>query len=415
MNIGGIETIYYRLANQFIERGDHVLWIRIAGGSCSNEFERLFNHPSVFSIKIDFKKKKWWNIDFNFEKYNKVIVLSSNIMEYCYFDTIKVKMKLKKIDSFFWLPHYTGSSIYIEEFFPNPIRRIVRKYMKNLYKKMDENDNIIYFNQTHADAFLKNYKYLVNGDVSDKFFKGYVMKLSDFDKEQRRKKSEERNPFTIISMCRFEFPHKGYVLGLIKAIDNLISEFPFLQLNVIGYGDGEDDINRLLESCSKETRENVHLIGKVSPDNLEEYFRDAHLNIGVAGSIATGSKYGVISIPARSYSDTCEVYGFLPENKSKTLCLDCGEPVVDYIRHVINLSNDEFVELCKKSFDTYKSTDLQTIPQSELFVTTLRNKKRSFYMPAHYRLFILGSVKFVNKFKKIRNSILKNQTELGNQ
>ena len=161
--------------------------------------------------------------------------------------------------------------------------------------------------------------------------------------------------FNILTVSRFEFPHKGYVLGLIKAYAELKNKYPHIELTIVGYGVDESKVHEALNSLSENYKKDVHFIGKVHPEKLVDYYNDANINISVAGCCSQGAKNGTLSIPARHYDYNCEVYGFLPESKPFVVSEKKGEPVIDYIEQVINMSPDEYCKKCEMAFHSFRS------------------------------------------------------------
>ena len=73
----------------------------------------------------------------------------------------------------------------------------------------------------------------------------------------------------------------------------------------------------------------------------------------MAGCASAGAKIGLLTLPARHYTEKCEVYGFIPESKEMTTSEKPGKPAKDFIEYVINMNENEYLEKSKASYDCY--------------------------------------------------------------
>lgn len=106
----------------------------------------------------------------------------------------------------------------------------------------------------------------------------------------------------------------------------------------------------------------IKLLGEASPDEISNYMKEAHLNISVAGAVGDGARNGVLSIPARNYCiGECEVYGYLPDSRLKSTSLEKGILVDDFIEEVILMSNEEYIQKCIDSYNTYALNDVDPL------------------------------------------------------
>ena len=220
---------------------------------------------------------------------------------------VKKKYCQVNIDSFFWVPHFKEAGVFVEERVCKPLKPLMRKYIGKIIYSMELNNNIIYVNKSHLDALTHKYGYKVENE-NTKLLTGSTREILPFDDELALKRCA-RQDFNIITVGRFSFPHKAYLIGLIKSYGVLKEKYKQLKLTIIGYGPDEDKVIEEIEKLSVAAKNDVHYVGKVPYDDLRRYFEDANLNIGVAGTIADGAVTGLISIPVRHYSEVCEGYG----------------------------------------------------------------------------------------------------------
>lgn len=363
MNIGGIETYLIRLIRQLKRTGNRILWLVPADRYIDDGFKNDLLDGYVEIIEINIKRLNWIkhsNIKFSTDE--EVIALAFDPVDYLRLETIKKKYKEIRIDSFFWVPHFCGKDYFIEEQAIRPLQSIVRKGIGKIIKDMEKNGNIFYVNKSHLEAFASRYKYKVENE-KDKLIKWSTAEILPYDDQLALIRSY-RDEFNIITVGRFEFPHKAYTLGLIKAYGELKEKYSQLKLTIIGFGIEENKVVEQINRLSPDAQEDVNFVGKVPYDDLRRYFENAHLNIGVASTIVDGSVTGLISIPVRHYSETCEGYGYLPDVKEKITSNEPGIPIEFFIEEVITMNQQKYQDYSKKAYDTYANgspNDISTV------------------------------------------------------
>ena len=165
----------------------------------------------------------------------------------------------------------------------------------------------------------------------------------------------EAKEFLIISIARISFPHKGYLIGLVENFAILKKKYPNVRLRIIGDGPDRQKLNEVINTLSLDVKNSIELVGSVFFSELENYCRDANLNISLAGGVLSASMYGVPTLVVRHSGSlfTCETYGFLPKSKDKTVCVDPGEPVLPFIEKVINMTKEQYLDLSRASYKAY--------------------------------------------------------------
>lgn len=354
MGIGGIETYIYSTVKKLRRNGNRILWVFPEGGHIDKGFQDELLNDDVEIISINFDKKNWIkDLEINFEENEEVVALAFSLFDFVFLEVIKRKYANVNINNFFWVPHFEGKNIFIEKFAPKLIQPILNKYIRNIIISMERNDNIIYVNKSHVDAFKNTYNYSVH-DEGRKLLASFNREVPEYNNDLAIKRSE-RNPFNIISVGRFSLPHKAYILGLIRTYGALKIKYPQLKLTIIGYGEDENIVMDEISKLPNNAKKDLKVIGKVPYSELNKHFGNANLNIGVASTIIEGALTGLISIPVRHYSESCEGYGFLPLDKKYITSSEPGEPIETFIEKVINMDEDEYLNLCKKSYDTYSN------------------------------------------------------------
>lgn len=353
MQIGGIETYLIRLIRKLKELKHRIIWLTPKDRIIDDGFKQDLLDGQVEVVDIHINGLNWIrHKEIAFAPNEEVIALAFDPVDFLRLETLKKSYSQVRIDNFYWVPHFAGKAYFLEEFLPNPLRLVCKKLMKSIIQEMENNNNIFYNSRSHMEAYKRKYKLTVK-DERGKLFDGTTFDVPPYDEELVKRRSLRQYEFNIISVGRFEFPHKAYFIGLIREYGNLKKKYKTLKLTIVGYGIHEqqirDEINRLYE----EAKNDVCLVGKVPFDDLQKFYRNSHLNIGVAGTIPIGALTGLISIPVRHYSETCEGYGFLPEAKDFTTSDKPGEPIAALIEKVINMSGEDYLHLSRKAYESY--------------------------------------------------------------
>lgn len=393
---GGIENAIYYLVKQFIQAGDKVICLKNTKGIIDDSFKLLLENKQIDIVEINPIKLFWYkNVYLNIPKDGKIVAFVSNMREYSYIETIKHNLRIENINIFYWIPHYLGAGVFTEEYWPKIIQIFLKKWLSNMYKKMDDNNNIYYGNKRHLASFTNHYHYIPNCCV-EKILNTpyYLIPRKEFDMNDCILRSK-REVINIVAIARIVFPHKGFILGLVRVIDNLIVKYPHIRLRIVGDGDDMSVLKAEVDKVNKKVTGCITLVGIVPPEKLNEYCKGAHLNIGVASTVSIGASNGVISIPARSYSCSCEVYGYLPEAKENTLSTKPGEPVNKYIEDIILMPSDRFIDLSYKSYCTYNNT---SIIQFRKLLLSMSNLDTKISISWIYRQYFIWGYRFANIF-----------------
>jgi hypothetical protein len=375
MDIGGIEVYLIRLIRKLKKNGNRIIWLcTVTDKFIDESFKKDLLDGYVEIIDINTRGFNWIkHTSLQFNRNEEVVALAFNPMDYFRLESIKKQYKEIKIDSFYWVPHFKSSYYFIEERIIRPFQPIIRSIIGRIFEEMDRNNNIYYLNKSHLEAYTNRYGYKVENKKEKLSLGSTTRDVLPYDNKLALKRSL-RNDFNIITVGRFDFPHKEYILGLIKVYGELKEKYSQLKLTIIGYGKDEEKVIEQIELLSLEAKKDVNLLGKVSYDDLPKHFRNAHLNIGVAGTILDGALTGLISIPVRHYSKTCEGYGYLPESKNKLTASEPGIPIQKFIEEVIKMNQEEYLELSRRAYYTYATySDTSNI----LSILDLKNRDAS--------------------------------------
>ena len=395
--LGGIQKLLIAIIRELKKNNNRIIWIAKNIDNVDEGFKKDIFDGKIDILKVNYEEFFWEkNLKLNISDKEEVIAFSFSFFEFCTLERIKKYNRNIKIHNFFWVAHFCGKHLFFEEYFPKIFQPILKKIIRKEYIKMENNNNIFYNNMDHLRALSNHYSYKVKNYENKIYPKNIVLIQGNFSIENCRKKYNNKN-FNILTVGRFEIPHKGYILGLIKEFVIMKKEYPNLILTIIGYGEDENLVLKEIENVPQEIKEDIKLIGKVSYDNLKNYFDNANLFIGVAGAIRDASSNGVLSIPVQHYTLECNGYGYSFKKKDHLTSTEKGENIKTYIDKVIKLSEDEYIDLCKKTYFGYNLQDSQTIGEITL---RMKNKTNSLQVDKSL-LFVLKLLTvFLKKLKK---------------
>lgn len=350
MSFGGIEKYFSRLMEYSIKQGYRVIWITKDSCIVKSKFKNVTDDNRV--EKVINKARFWFKIDpISFDTDEHIVMLSCEPLIYLYGEEIKKYIPNKSLFSHFLvLPHYTGAAYYPERFFRFPIfKKIVFSFFKKIITRLNNNDLILAFSLKHLDNYEANY-HITFLDKNNNVLKSLEPKKC-FDSFQTLAKAKERKKcFEIITCGRFDFPHKGYMIGLVKAFAVLKKRFNQIKLCFIGDGSSRHELEKVIMELPNSIKKDITLLGYISPDRTPEYYSKATLAVGVAGALGDAARCGLPSIRVRHYCYECEAYGFVGEQK-QTKWDEPGLDIVPFIERMIVCSDNEYVEQAKNDYD----------------------------------------------------------------
>lgn len=395
--LGGIEKTLIDQIRSYSTMGIRIIWLRY--GSQEDIFKPWISELSKCQVEI--VKTRICDSDwFNHSK------LSFNPQEVIYavafepIDFVRLEILSQEYSNtfniFYQVPHFAGKTNYLEEvYLTNCKQKKIISNLAEIYNKWYINGNLTFFSYRHIEEMCNRYKIPCLGDTESLFVTPLNLDPYPVEIVKKRAKREE---FKIVTCGRFEFPHKGYIFGLVKAYCGLKEKYPQLKLDIIGYGAGANEIRAYVLSMPAELSKDITFLGAISPDKMKYYFNRSHLNISVAYSLLDGAKTGLVSIPVRHYTYECEGYGFLAPTSANYLDNRTGKPVEKYIEKLINMSEENYVKLCHQSYE-YALHNCVADP-NWLFNKT--NKIKNYYEKEEIRFF-----KKIEKDWKTRVKIIK--------
>jgi hypothetical protein len=114
----------------------------------------------------------------------------------------------------------------------------------------------------------------------------------------------------ILTISRFEFPFKAYILGLIDAFSRLVKENGDMQLTIIGYGDGEAIVKEKIMALVPDIQNKIELINQVPYSEIGDYIDRCDVYVGMGTTILDAANHNKICITAVSYQESDFSIGF---------------------------------------------------------------------------------------------------------
>lgn len=359
--VGGIETYIYKSIKQLRRGGDGAGWISNDFTNINQAFNDLTLDSSLHLIGRSNARRQIESAIVN-ESYDKVVIIAFCPRDFCYAERLKKKLKCYPVHTFMFVPHFQGDVLYLEEGMRFG-KNYFRKRLGAIYQKMESNQNLRYFAPRHLEEFNNRYNCKVTEYKTVQIPE--IIDQIEFDTERVRKVYNQR-PFNILCVSRMEFPHKGYILGIIDDFRELCKKYDFLQLTLVGDGRDKKRLEQKIDGLDENIRKKIQLIGAVAPDKLCDYYDRANVLISVAGCFTLGARRGVLSLPARHYTESCEVYGYLPDSKSDTLSNAKGKSVIPFIEEIIKMTYEDYLKHCRGCYETFSYLNAKLVDFNSL-------------------------------------------------
>ncbi|KAA6322351.1 hypothetical protein EZS27_028099 [termite gut metagenome] len=151
----------------------------------------------------------------------------------------------------------------------------------------------------------------------------------------------------ILSISRFEFPFKGYLLGLIDTFGKLALEH--ITLTIIGGAGKENElINQKIILLPKEIQSRINILGRIPYSEIDSAIDQCDLFIGMGTTILDAANRNKICIVSVAYQEDDFTTGFFDTNyKNVGSIYNEKEKYFHFqelIQEVISLDNKAFTE-----------------------------------------------------------------------
>lgn len=164
--------------------------------------------------------------------------------------------------------------------------------------------------------------------------------------------------FNILTITRFEFPFKGYVLGLINSFSQLHQKSPSTLLTIIGHGKGVTEIQTLISKLPYSVSSKISVLDEVPYHEINDYIEKCDVYVGMGTTVLDAANNNKVVITAVAYQKSNLAVGYFHE-KYKTI----GEVFQEnkeylifdaLLEKVLNASEYDFDYMRKKSKEALK-------------------------------------------------------------
>ena len=362
LRAGGIEKYLCRLIEYSLNNGHRVIWFTSPGNPENSVQPEITNNPKLEKVFFAGGRRKLFKKPAELKlSANEDIVMMSFIPEdYVWAEQFRAKYKCKTFYHYLILMNFFGWLTFPEDEFKSSFLSKRRAaFSSKIAEKLDDNNNIRGFELKHLEAYKTRY------DLKLQVSENNILKSFGVDDavphEELLNKAKSRNEIFIIYTCaRFQFPHKGYLIGLLDVFRELKTKYPNSELNIIG--DGEKDT--LLDKYNElpdDVKSSINLLGTIPFTQLVDEYKKSHLVIGLAGAISTAASVALPSLVVRHDTYDCETYGFFYKTK-QNFSSEKGEPILPYIEHIINCADDEYASIGENCRAVYLKESKQVEP-----------------------------------------------------
>lgn len=344
MIMGGAETLVLRLLRWYGKYPAYrvmlLLLYEIQDETILNEVSLLENVEIYIYDKSNksFSSKKCGKL--KFKRKERVYVYTDRVS---YFLNVAYLLSKGAYGCFFVFRVYIVLPSF--SFITGKLSCLSRTWVSHLIK----NRVFVFMDERKRDSCLKHYKLSLENNECE------VLKLPiEISKECVYK--TKGDVFTILTACRFDFPFKGYVLGLLDAFSELCLQYNNVNLNIIGYGPGKDIFNKKVDSLSYEVRNRINILGKIPYSELVHQIDNCDLFIGMGTTILDATNRNKICLVPVAFQNGDYAGGFFHEQPDRLGYIYKNDPrpfemlkMGPLLKSVVELTDQEFVEKEKMS------------------------------------------------------------------
>lgn len=253
---------------------------------------------------------------------------------------------------------------------------ILRQYSINKYKKiyerMNTNGALIMMDEINTEESGKYLQVNLQTKPPIVCLPMYCSALSN--KDEVIKSGFESD--VIMTAARADFPYKGYIIGLIKAFENIKKSFPNTQLEIISAGEDYDQILFALDQLPASVRNSIKLHGWMDYDTLKENIKRCKVFVGMGTTVLDSSLLYKPSVAVRF--NTYDLIGdSLIADKPTyfTAMKDCKENATNQILRVLNMDYEEYKKCANKSFDEVEKNYAMKYCMDALITSNTKEKR----------------------------------------
>lgn len=333
VTIGGAELLIEKIARQLLQKGNAVSII------CEDVMDNAKDRYN--SIKLNIVLAKDW------ENYTEV---KTYIKSY---DTICVTFEW---DIFLDIYSIRSSNIKKTVFYAicdnilglkyrniSIIRKLEKKIMGNALLTMLENQNVVFMDEQTV-RFTKKYY----SDIQYENQKFEIVRIP-VDSFSHKKINKNKQIFRVLSVARADFPFKGYLIGLIKFMEQIDDD---VYLDIVSYGNDFGQLMKAYDEEPQNVKDRILIHGKKDNTELQDLYCNADLYIGMGTTVVEAAMNGTISIPV--VPRTMELIGthFFHENFRDVAIDDTVDnKIMDLYSRVRKMTEEELEQIQTQSYE----------------------------------------------------------------
>ena len=218
----------------------------------------------------------------------------------------------------------------------NLLNMIKKPIFSSIIKKGIQRKEILFMDHPAANQVAKQYNFYIPEEN---------IILLPFEKANKYKKwADSRDVTKILSICRADFPFKAYVIGLIKAVKSMLDNHVPLELTVISYGENIEEVRAIIGKNAK-----IHLVGETEYKDLEKYYLEADIYVGMGTTSIEAAKYGIPNICAKAYSYEFLSCGLFCDNpEANGMYSEKCTSGIEELTQLISMNNQELKTVGEK-------------------------------------------------------------------
>jgi hypothetical protein len=358
--MGGTETLILRLTKYYKSLGRRVILLTMnkLEANIIDDFEDVKPEYYLFENK----KSEFFDIDkpLTFHKSELPLIITEFLPEFfrCYLMFNKNKYGVDFKHKVYIVHPY---SIF---YGPRAANLLAKKMIELFLRKQA----LVFMDNVCVEACITHYQLSKNHNFK-------VLHLPIFLNEEEGVNSRNEN-LSLLTICRFEFPFKGYVLGLIRSFEILSKKVPSITLTIVGNGNDKFEVDKLINSLPEEVSSKIKLINGIPYSKIEKLIRVCDIYIGMGTTILDAANQNKICITAVAYQLDNKAVGFFHENYATVGEVSNPSKIysnfVTLLEKVIYCSDLEFKEMSlsskkalKEHYDIKKiGKELITIPEN---------------------------------------------------
>ena len=372
-NYGGIESLIIRMTRWLNEKGHIVSVLCDRDRAVNKKLEDELNQAGAEIRFVSFRKRAE-NIAELRETYKKKNIVCITFSYPGLIVADSIFNGNDNADVIFYDPHQFGLMM---DYWTSKkaLKPMLHLASKVICRRLYRNHQIIFM-----DHLCKN-RTLMDFHLVDKYDDDVLllpMEIKKINLDQVREKANNK-PFNILTVCRMEFPFKGYVFGLIDLFSDLVREGLDVSLTIIGSGSNDDKLVEKIESVDKKVSERLNRLAEVPYSQLAGFFEAAALYIGMGTTVADAVNHGVAALPIGSYTYECKGYDFFFKDPENLGGLYGDRDIGDLVREIYSMNSDRYVEHCQRDYEELKKMyDIEIIGESFM---SFKNTKHVLFNP----------------------------------